>query len=54
MKKAFLLTVTTALLIFTISAFSLVILNSKIIILPFAVLGLVLMLVFKVKLNKVK
>lgn len=54
MKTKFLLLFTIALFIFTASAFSLMILNNRPILLPFAVLGLVLMLVFKVKLNKVK
>lgn len=52
-KAKFLVLMTVFLLLFTISAFSLAILKTEVILLPFAVLGLVLTVIFKIKLNKV-
>ncbi len=52
MKESTLIILTLALFLFTVSAFSLTIIKHNIIFLPFAVLGLVLMITFKIKLKE--
>ena len=53
MRTTFLVFIAIAVLLFTISAFSLAIIKASIIFLPFGILGLILVFVFRKKLKTI-